>query len=79
MGLPADRDDTAITQAVIALAHSMGMRVVAEGVETDAQMAVLRHLQCDEVQGFLLGKPQAPEAWPPTMAPCAVRAVAACV
>jgi diguanylate cyclase (GGDEF)-like protein/PAS domain S-box-containing protein len=56
-GLPTDQDDTAITQAVIAMAHSLGLRVVAEGVETADQLRLLQRLHCDEVQGYLLGRP----------------------
>jgi diguanylate cyclase (GGDEF)-like protein len=56
-GLPEDRDDAAITQAVIAMAHRLGKQVVAEGVETPAQLAFLRSENCDEVQGYLLGRP----------------------
>ena len=56
-GLPADRDDAAITQAVIALSHSLEMQVVAEGVETDAQLDFLRRLGCDQAQGYLIGRP----------------------
>jgi diguanylate cyclase (GGDEF)-like protein len=64
-GLPANRDDLAITRAVVAVAHSLGMQVVAEGVETNAQLAVLRELGCETVQGFLLGRPVPPEALAP--------------
>ena len=56
-GLPADRDDVAITEAVVAMAHRLGKAVVAEGVETKAQLRFLRDIGCDEVQGYLLGRP----------------------
>jgi len=52
-----DINDIALIAAVIGMAHRLGLRVVAEGVETEAQLEHLRHLQCDEVQGFLLSKP----------------------
>jgi diguanylate cyclase (GGDEF)-like protein len=49
----------AIVQCVIELAHRLGLRVVAEGVESESQLATLRTLGCDEVQGHVLGKPLA--------------------
>jgi len=50
----------AIVRSVISLGHSLDFRVVAEGVETDAQLAYLRRYGCDEAQGYFLGRPQDP-------------------
>ncbi len=58
-GLPHDKDDLAITRAVIALAHSMEMKVLAEGVERAEQLEHLRQLGCDYVQGYFIGRPVA--------------------
>ncbi len=55
--LPHDADDAAITRAVIAMARSLRIRVVAEGVETREQLDFLRAHECDECQGFLLSHP----------------------
>jgi diguanylate cyclase (GGDEF)-like protein/PAS domain S-box-containing protein len=55
--LSRDPDDAAITSTVIAMAHSLGLNVVAEGVETEAQMQFLRAQGCDEVQGFRVSPP----------------------
>jgi EAL domain-containing protein (putative c-di-GMP-specific phosphodiesterase class I) len=60
-GATTDPDDASIVTAVIAVAHSLGLRVVALGVETEAQVALLRSLGCDEVQGYLWSPPVAPE------------------
>ena len=56
-GIPLDADDVAITEAVIAIAHKMHLKVVAEGVETQEQLAFLRAADCDLVQGYLIGRP----------------------
>jgi diguanylate cyclase len=54
---PHDQTNTAIVKAVIVLAHSLGMRVVAEGVETEDSRAMLETLGCDVFQGYLCSKP----------------------
>jgi len=51
-GIADKGDDKAIAAAIIAMAHSLGMRVIGEGVETESQLDVLRALHCDEIQGF---------------------------
>jgi EAL domain-containing protein (putative c-di-GMP-specific phosphodiesterase class I) len=55
--IPANQDDMIITKAIVALARSLNLKVIAEGVETKAQEAFLRTLKCDEVQGYLIGHP----------------------
>jgi diguanylate cyclase (GGDEF)-like protein len=55
-GIPADQYDGALTTAVIGMAHSIGLKVVAEGVETPEQADFLREHDCDELQGFLFGR-----------------------
>jgi len=55
--ITSDADDAAIAQAVITLGHTLNLRVIAEGVETPEQLAFLRRNQCDEMQGYLFGKP----------------------
>ncbi|MEH0167120.1 EAL domain-containing protein [Paucibacter sp. JuS9] len=55
--MPDDVNANAIVKAVISMAHALGLRVVAEGVETAVQLECLRELGCDDIQGFLLGIP----------------------
>jgi len=55
--LPADSDDAAITKAVISLAHSLNLKVVAEGVETIGHVRALEAYQCDEIQGYYISRP----------------------
>ena len=61
--IPASSDDTAITKAVVSLGKALGVRVVAEGVETSAQYQFLRDNGCDEMQGFYFSKPCHPDAF----------------
>ncbi|OZY64001.1 putative bifunctional diguanylate cyclase/phosphodiesterase [Pseudomonas fragi] len=55
--LEHDSDDAAIVSAIVALGQALGLRIVAEGVETDTQQSFLTTLGCDALQGFLLGEP----------------------
>lgn len=55
--IATDSDDAAITSTIIALAHSLELRVIAEGVETEEQLKFLRSRQCDEIQGFHFSRP----------------------
>jgi diguanylate cyclase (GGDEF)-like protein len=55
--LASSQDAQAIVEAVVRLAHALGLKVVAEGVETQDQAAILARLHCDELQGFLFARP----------------------
>ncbi|MGE5490298.1 MAG: putative bifunctional diguanylate cyclase/phosphodiesterase, partial [Actinomycetota bacterium] len=55
--LPHDEDDVAISRAVIAMAHSLKLQVIAEGVENEAQLAFLRQHKCDIIQGYIISPP----------------------
>ena len=61
--LETDADDEAIVTAIIVLAHALHLKVVAEGVETEAQLAFLRSRDCDEFQGFLTSRAIEPDAF----------------
>jgi len=52
-----------LIEGMISLAHSIGKQVVVEGVETKEQLDILRRIGCDEIQGFLLGRPAALPDW----------------
>ena len=56
-GLPDDHQDRAIVQSIVDIGRNMGLEVIAEGVETQAQLQLLRELECTLVQGYLLGRP----------------------
>jgi EAL domain-containing protein (putative c-di-GMP-specific phosphodiesterase class I) len=55
--IASDADDATLVRTIIALGHNLGMKVVAEGVESDEQLRFLRSNLCDEAQGFLMGRP----------------------
>ena len=55
--ITADPDDAAICGAAIVMAHSLKLKVIAEGVETLEQLDFLRSLNCDEVQGYFVSRP----------------------
>lgn len=55
--IPEDNDDATITKTIIAMAHNLRLKVIAEGVETEAQMNFLREYGCDEMQGYYFSRP----------------------
>ena len=62
IGSGAEAEDGVLAQAIISLGHALHLKVIAEGVETDAQLRFLRRHGCDEVQGFFHGEPVPPAA-----------------
>jgi EAL domain-containing protein (putative c-di-GMP-specific phosphodiesterase class I) len=63
--ITTDRSAAAIVSAVISLAHSLELKVVAEGVETEEQLAFLRQHRCERIQGFLFSAPMSAEELEP--------------
>ena len=61
-GMEADKRNAAIVRSTIELGHNLGLTVVAEGVETEHELAELRRFGCDIAQGFLFARPMAAEA-----------------
>ncbi len=59
--LGVDQDDTTIVRAVIAMAHSLNLKVMAEGVETLQQLQLLREMECDQIQGYFISRPMTAE------------------
>jgi diguanylate cyclase (GGDEF)-like protein len=57
-GIGTESEDTVLTEAIVTLARALHLQIVAEGIETSAQLAYLRRLGCDQGQGYLLGRPQ---------------------
>ena len=55
--LPASSATRALVQSILTLGHNLGMKVIVEGIETLAQLQLMRQLGCDEAQGYLLGRP----------------------
>jgi len=60
-GAATDADDAALVTAIVTLAHSLRLKVVAEGIETEQELNFLRLLECDEGQGYLFAKPGPPD------------------
>ena len=62
-GVVSNEQSAAILRAVIGLGNALGMQVIAEGVETEAQRAFLTHEGCHEMQGYLIGRPNLIETY----------------
>ncbi len=66
-GIPENQENCSLVSAIVAMAHKLRLRVVAEGVENEAQLRFVRALDCESVQGFLLGKPMPVEQLEPLL------------
>jgi len=69
-------DDAAIVSTILSMAHSLNLKVVAEGVETEAQLAFLAGKRCDTAQGYLLSRPVAADRFARLLADCDAKAIA---
>jgi EAL domain-containing protein (putative c-di-GMP-specific phosphodiesterase class I) len=67
-GLGGEVEDTAIVQMIIGLAHTLGMEVIAEGVESEEQARLLKEMGCDFAQGYHFAQPLPPEEIPALLA-----------
>jgi diguanylate cyclase (GGDEF)-like protein/PAS domain S-box-containing protein len=72
-GIETDSDAAAIVEAIVAMAHKLKLRALAEGVETPAQRDFLATLGCDEAQGYLFGRPIRADAWEPLLEAASTR------
>jgi EAL domain-containing protein (putative c-di-GMP-specific phosphodiesterase class I) len=61
VGMAQSPESWTIVSTIISLAHSLGLKAIAEGVETEEQLNLLRLLKCDEMQGFLISRPVSPD------------------
>jgi EAL domain-containing protein (putative c-di-GMP-specific phosphodiesterase class I) len=61
--IATDADDATIVRTIIALGHNLGLKVAAEGVETEQQLMFLRDNHCDELQGFYFAEPLTADAF----------------
>jgi EAL domain-containing protein (putative c-di-GMP-specific phosphodiesterase class I) len=61
--LEIDANDQAITEAIVVMAHRLGLKVIAEGVETEGQRALLAAVGCEYIQGYFYSKPLPAEAF----------------
>lgn len=61
MNIPASKEDSKLVRSIVSMAQDLELQVVAEGVETDDQLAFLQSIGCDQVQGYVIDRPLAPE------------------
>ena len=57
MNITEDQDDQSIVSAIVAMAHALNLKVVAEGADTNQQLRLLQQMNCDQLQGFIFSRP----------------------